>query len=243
VAFATVTVVGTVTAARFVGDGSALTGISGGGGASTSTANSWSAPQTFAAGVSISTSSDGSLVVVAGSSVVIISANGQGVFFGGFGNLGSIAAPAAVTTNTPLAGFFGSGWDGVKYSTGPDAPGLARFIATGLWTATSHPTALDVFVTSVTSVQRQRAFIATSDRNFGIGPSNTISNKLEVQDSVAGNVTVSVAANNAGFGVFKASGTLGGCLMIEDNTGNGWTKCTTLLGVLTCSIDADGICD
>jgi len=33
-----------------------------------------------------------------------------------------------------------------------------------------------------------------------------------------------------------------GCLILRDTDNNGWTKCTALNGVLTCVIDADGLC-
>lgn len=38
-------------------------------------------------------------------------------------------------------------------------------------------------------------------------------------------------------------GTTGGCLMIQDTDGAGWTECDVLNGVMSCSTDADGICD
>lgn len=38
-------------------------------------------------------------------------------------------------------------------------------------------------------------------------------------------------------------GTTGGCLMFQDTDGAGWTECDALNGSLSCSTDADGICD
>jgi hypothetical protein len=38
-------------------------------------------------------------------------------------------------------------------------------------------------------------------------------------------------------------GTTGGCLMIQDTDGAGWTECDVLNGVMSCSTDADGVCD
>jgi nitrous oxidase accessory protein NosD len=35
----------------------------------------------------------------------------------------------------------------------------------------------------------------------------------------------------------------GGCLVLRDTNGTSWTKCKTLSGVMTCTTDADGICD
>lgn len=44
-------------------------------------------------------------------------------------------------------------------------------------------------------------------------------------------------------GTMKADGSSGGCLMMRDTDDLGWTECKTLDGVMTCAIDADGICD
>ena len=38
-------------------------------------------------------------------------------------------------------------------------------------------------------------------------------------------------------------GTTGGCFMIQDTDGAGWTECDVLNGTMSCSTDADGICD
>lgn len=44
-------------------------------------------------------------------------------------------------------------------------------------------------------------------------------------------------------GQVTIDGLTGGCLMIRDTDDAGWTECRTLDGVMTCSVDADGICD
>lgn len=41
----------------------------------------------------------------------------------------------------------------------------------------------------------------------------------------------------------RLSGTAGACLMLEDTDEAGWTECDVLNGVMSCSTDADGICD
>ena len=46
---------------------------------------------------------------------------------------------------------------------------------------------------------------------------------------------------NPGLTIGASSG--GGCLMIRDTDVAGWTECFTLNGVLSCTIDADGLCD
>jgi len=35
----------------------------------------------------------------------------------------------------------------------------------------------------------------------------------------------------------------GGCFMILDSDGAGWTECSALNGTLSCATDADGVCD
>lgn len=45
-----------------------------------------------------------------------------------------------------------------------------------------------------------------------------------------------------GYGQITFDGSSGGCLMLRDTDDAGWTKCTALDGVLTCTTDADGIC-
>jgi len=46
-----------------------------------------------------------------------------------------------------------------------------------------------------------------------------------------------------GVGQVTLDGSTGGCLMIRDTDDGGWTECDALDGVMTCSIDADGVCD
>jgi hypothetical protein len=46
-----------------------------------------------------------------------------------------------------------------------------------------------------------------------------------------------------GVGQATLDGSTGGCLMLRDTDDAGWTECDALDGVLSCSIDADGLCD
>jgi hypothetical protein len=64
--------------------------------------------------------------------------------------------------------------------------------------------------------------------NVGIGTTLPVGN-LNVKSAARGQVTI--------------DGANGGCLMIRDTNGTSWTECYTLNGVLTCSADADGVCD
>ena len=43
-------------------------------------------------------------------------------------------------------------------------------------------------------------------------------------------------------GGVRTKGSSGGCLMIRDTDNNGWTRCTTLGGVLTCTVSSSGVC-
>ncbi|MFA6458565.1 MAG: hypothetical protein WCV72_04245, partial [Patescibacteria group bacterium] len=64
--------------------------------------------------------------------------------------------------------------------------------------------------------------------NVGIG-TTTPASELHINDSL-------------GIGQITLGGLNGGCLMIRDTDGDGWTQCTTLNGTLSCTWDDDGIC-
>ncbi len=73
----------------------------------------------------------------------------------------------------------------------------------------------------------------------------------KVRITAAGSMGIGTASPNAilhvdkgtGVGQLTLDGSTGGCLMIRDTDDAGWTECDVLDGVMTCSIDADGICD
>lgn len=67
-----------------------------------------------------------------------------------------------------------------------------------------------------------------NDGDVGIGNS-TPNTKLSLDGT--GNIGI------------KIDGSSGGCLMIRDTDDAGWTECFVLNGVMSCTIDADGICD
>jgi len=103
--------------------------------------------------------------------------------------------------------------------------------------------------------------VTTGSNNIIIGynlnaPSVSTNSYLSIGDLIYGNMTsgkvgigtTSPDANlhvsdSSGFAVIKSSGISGGCLMFRDTDNNGWTECKFLDGVMTCAIDADGICD
>lgn len=76
-------------------------------------------------------------------------------------------------------------------------------------------------------------------------------NTQRVRFHAGGNVGVgtispqSIVHVNAGTGVGQLTldGDTGGCLMFQDTDNAGWTECDVLNGVMSCSTDADGVCD
>ena len=46
-----------------------------------------------------------------------------------------------------------------------------------------------------------------------------------------------------GIGQVTIDGSSGACLMLRDTDDAGWTECDAIGGVLSCSVDADGVCD
>lgn len=46
-----------------------------------------------------------------------------------------------------------------------------------------------------------------------------------------------------GVGQVTFDGSTGGCIMLRDTDDAGWTECDALDGTLSCSVDADGLCD
>lgn len=80
-----------------------------------------------------------------------------------------------------------------------------------------------------------RALQIDSSQRLGIG---TFSPNTKVHVSSG---TIFVDGNNAT--ALKLNGSGGGCMMIRDTDDAGWTECDALDGVLSCSIDADGVCD
>ncbi len=82
--------------------------------------------------------------------------------------------------------------------------------------------------------------LAVTNGNVGIG-TWTANGRLVVN----GNIGIGSTAPGQGLdltGGVRTKGTSGGCVMIRDTDNNGWTQCTALAGVLTCTVSATGVC-
>lgn len=80
--------------------------------------------------------------------------------------------------------------------------------------------------------------VVDSSGSISIGSPITVSGSGE--STFSGPITMNIGS---GFGQLTASGSTGGCFMIRDTDGVGWTKCKSLAGALTCTTDGDGVCD
>lgn len=89
-----------------------------------------------------------------------------------------------------------------------------------------------------------------SNITFTNGPyalwSDSGTNRFDGLVEAGANLTVTgIVVVDAGTtaGTLKLDGNVGGCLMFRDTDDAGWTECDALNGTLSCSIDADGLCD
>lgn len=75
------------------------------------------------------------------------------------------------------------------------------------------------------------------------GGGAAISEKMRL--SASGQLSIKTLSLDVGTGAGQATldGSTGGCIMLRDTDDAGWTECDALDGVLSCSIDVDGICD
>lgn len=91
--------------------------------------------------------------------------------------------------------------------------------------------------------------VSTATIRFYTGGSATTNERVQISSS--GFVGIGSASPSGlidadagtGTGQVRIDGSLGACLMLRDTDDAGWTECDALDGVLTCSIDADGLCD
>lgn len=134
----------------------------------------------------------------------------------------SLATTAYVQTE--IAGLGSGGWtDGgttVYPTTTTDNVGIGTF--------TPVSGAILTIKGTIAGADAGQPF-AITDANVGIG---TILPRsiLEIQ-------------KGSGTAQITIDGTSGGCLMFQDTDGAGWTECDALNGTLSCSTDADGVCD
>lgn len=99
--------------------------------------------------------------------------------------------------------------------------------------------ALDTTAGSGVSIAAETAGTGADDLDITLTPAG------------AGGVGIGVAASlgmlhldkGTGVGQMTLDGSTGGCLMLRDTDDAGWTECDALDGTLSCSTDADGVCD
>ena len=154
------------------------------------------------------------------------------------------------TSSTNLHAFFGGGTNG-------DGVELMRIRGDGrVGIGTTDPThSLDVANATDTNLLRLVDTGAVSYAvTSGATPARIMldansTNVLSIQ-STGGLVGIGLIAPDEELHVegtgnvgVKIDGSSGGCLMIRDTDDAGWTECFTLNGVLSCTIDADGLCD
>jgi hypothetical protein len=104
------------------------------------------------------------------------------------------------------------------------------------------------FGATKTQLWTSTASTRDADLIFRVIEDNAIAEKMRISGS--GNIGIGTDApdtelhlsGGANTGI-KIDGSSGGCLMIRDTDDAGWTECFTLNGVLSCTVDADGICD
>ena len=71
-------------------------------------------------------------------------------------------------------------------------------------------------------------------------------NRFDGFVDMAGSATVTgilTVGATSGASQITVNGPSGGCVMLRDTDNAGWTECDALDGTLSCSIDADGLCD
>jgi len=84
-----------------------------------------------------------------------------------------------------------------------------------------------------------------------IDTGGTAADDLAINSGGAGRVGIGVAPTlgrlhidvGTGVGQVTLDGSTGGCIMLRDTDDAGWTECDALDGTLSCSVDADGVCD
>lgn len=120
--------------------------------------------------------------------------------------------------------------------------------AGGGWTAGSNTTSTTLDVSATGS----GTFGGVGETNFNV--SGNANNDFRIEgdtdedlffvDASAEAVGVNTITPKAKFDVYGqiTISDPNACIMFRDTDDGGWTKCTALNGVLTCAIDADGVC-
>lgn len=268
-------VVGNIDATSFSGDGSALTGISGGSsGWTDGTAVIYTTTSTDNVGIGtfnplqrlqvVGTVQATAFVTnstVAGS-LVLNEDNANGV------NTITISAPSSISSNrscaleddstpfdncvTPASGGWTDAGATINVTTSTDNVGIGTSSPEKKLVLAGADS--DMRIKSTTSsVHGELQFFSDLGESFniGVGGSTTSPASEAFFENVISGAPVNFISNAGRFGFNAGTGTgqitidgdTGGCLMFQDTDNAGWTECDALNGSLTCSTDADGICD
>jgi hypothetical protein len=156
-----------------------------------------------------------------------------------------LAAPAAgnVLTGAPVMTLTLTGGGSGCASTAP----AVSFSGGGCTTnPTASATASGGVVQTLTLITTGRGCTSAPSVTFGSSCTGQTVNialaDISLRRKGAGNYELK-NPSGSGFATMTYDGPSGGCLMIRDTDGIGWTKCKASGGTLTCTTDADGVCD
>jgi len=108
-----------------------------------------------------------------------------------------------------------------------------------VWAGGFAPGQTSTFKTDLT-LENSETISNSTDGSVAI---TTNSGALKVGIGVASPATFIHTDIGTGWGQLALDGSSGGCIMIRDTDDAGWTECSALNGTLSCSNDADGLCD
>lgn len=159
--------------------------------------------------------------------------------------------------------FISSGTDGIRYNL--KIEGSNGNVGVGTTVPTSklsiHKTWNNVISTGNAAVQigdvtndsiLKIQTLATAPNGVVLQAGDSVNNNgTLLLNAVGGNVGIGVTSpsgilhvdKGTGVGQFTLDGSTGGCIMLRDTDDGGWTECDALDGTLSCSVDADGLCD
>jgi hypothetical protein len=187
-------------------------------------------------------------------------------------SLGLWSAAGVRGSSTPvqagtMAGIFVKGFDGVNPNSTTASKAQIAFIAEDAFRSGHTPININ-FVTqkggSSGTTNRRTFAVLTSSGPFLIGNLGTAGasgfldsgTTAQLQVTPDTGVLHAIQSNGhlrvdgelrldrgTGAGQATLDGSAGGCIMLRDTDDAGWTECDALDGTLSCSTDADGLCD